>query len=97
VYPPSCCLNLIVSAKAEDWNDDDELAATHIKVHPTARGFDVKKQNNESFLVRGYVTKRGTYVMPHRQTNPNSTRMDNWSAKGNVNPHTGRRGTKAPY
>lgn len=47
-----------------------------------------------SHSVRGYTTKSGTYVAPHRQTNPNGTRIDNWSTKGNVNPYTGRLGTK---
>jgi hypothetical protein len=47
-----------------------------------------------SHYVRGYVTRSGTYVLPHRQTNPNGIRSDNWSTKGNVNPYTGKPGTK---
>jgi len=47
--------------------------------------------------VRGYFRSDGTYVAPHVQTNPNSTRLDNWSTKGNVNPYTGQEGTKDPY
>ena len=50
-----------------------------------------------SHSVRGYTRKDGTYVAPHRATNPNSTMMDNWSTKGNVNPDTGKAGTKDPY
>lgn len=46
--------------------------------------------------VRGYEKKNGTYVAPHQQTNPNSTKADNWSTKGNVNPNTGKKGTKNP-
>lgn len=46
--------------------------------------------------VKGTITKKGTYVAPHRQTNPNKTTRDNWSTKGNVNPTTGKPGTKAP-
>jgi len=45
----------------------------------------------------GYVTKRGTYVQPHYQTAPNQTKVDNWSSKPNVNPFTGKPGTKDPY
>ena len=52
-------------------------------------------QNSHS--VRGYTRKDGTYVPPHRATNPNSSRSDNWSTKGNVNPYTGKSGTKDPY
>jgi hypothetical protein len=50
-----------------------------------------------SHAVRGYTRKDGTYVAPHMQTNPNTTQSDNWSTKGNVNPYTGKEGTKDPY
>lgn len=46
-----------------------------------------------SHSVRGYLRSDGTYVARHMQTNSNSTRMDNWSTQGNVNPYTGRAGT----
>jgi len=49
-----------------------------------------------SHSVKGYTKKDGTYVAPHKQTNPNGTKQDNWSTKGNVNPHTGKPGTKNP-
>lgn len=44
--------------------------------------------------VRGYYRKDGTYVQPHDRTAPNETRNDNWSTRGNVNPETGKPGTK---
>lgn len=47
-----------------------------------------------SVHVRGYTRKNGTYVAPHYRSAPNSTKSDNWSTKGNVNPYTGSRGTK---
>jgi hypothetical protein len=47
-----------------------------------------------SHSVRGHVTKSGTYVQPHRATNRDSTRVNNWSQKGNVNPYNGKAGTK---
>jgi len=50
-----------------------------------------------SHHVSGHVTKNGTYVAPHQATNPNDTKADNWSSKGNVNPYTGKEGTKDPY
>lgn len=49
-----------------------------------------------SHYVHGYTTKKGTYVKGHMQTNPNGTKSDNWSTKGNVNPYTGKAGTKNP-
>lgn len=46
--------------------------------------------------VRGYYRKDGTYVAPHMRSSPNNTKNDNWSTRGNVNPYTGKAGTKAP-
>lgn len=50
--------------------------------------------SSSSHSVRGHVTKNGTYVAPSRATNPNGRRSDNYSQKGNVNPYTGKEGTK---
>lgn len=50
-----------------------------------------------SHAVRGYNRADGTYVQPHMQTNPNETKLDNWSTRGNSNPYTGREGTVDPY
>ena len=46
--------------------------------------------------VKGYVKKDGTVVAPHDRTAPNNTKNDNWSTKGNINPETGKEGTKPP-
>ena len=46
--------------------------------------------------VHGYRKKNGTYVAPYHRTSPNKTQRDNWSSKGNVNPYTGKIGTKVP-
>ncbi len=47
--------------------------------------------------VKGHVRKDGTYVPPHYRTAPNSTKVDNYSSKPNVNPFTGKTGTVDPY
>jgi len=44
--------------------------------------------------VGGYTTRRGTYVAPHYRTRADRTRSNNWSHVGNVNPYTGKHGTK---
>ena len=49
-----------------------------------------------SYSKKAYVTKSGTYVAPSRATKPNSTVNDNWSTKPNVNPYTGKTGTRSP-
>lgn len=49
----------------------------------------------KSTRVKGHTTKGGKYVPTHYRTTPNKSKYDNWSTKGNVNPHTGKRGTKS--
>ncbi|HEY2324923.1 MAG TPA: hypothetical protein VGJ82_18840 [Thermoanaerobaculia bacterium] len=46
--------------------------------------------------VNGYTKKDGTQVTSHNRTSANATASDNWSTKGNVNPETGKTGTKPP-
>ena len=45
--------------------------------------------------VRGSISKQGEYRQPHYRTSPNYTQRDNYSAKGNANPYTGRMGHKS--
>ena len=55
--------------------------------------------SNASFadvFVNGYYKSNGTYVQPHYRSDPNSTRLDNWSTRGNINPYTGKRGYMNP-
>jgi hypothetical protein len=44
--------------------------------------------------VKGYYRKDGTYVAPHMRSSPNGTTSDNWSTYGNINPYTGKAGTR---
>lgn len=46
--------------------------------------------------VQGYYRRDGTYVSGHYKTNPDDSFWNNWSSQGNVNPYTGRVGTKEP-
>jgi hypothetical protein len=55
-----------------------------------------KSSSGGSHNVKGHVKKDGTYVAPHSATNPNQTQRDNWSSKPQVNPYTGKEGTKEP-
>lgn len=73
-----------------------------IFVNPTfakKSGSDGYKSNgsSKSNNVRGYTKKDGTYVAPHKRTNPNNTQRDNWTSKPNQNPYTGKDGTKEPH
>jgi hypothetical protein len=51
-------------------------------------------QADASTHVRGYTTKRGTYVQSYYRSNSNSVKYDNYSSKGNYNPYTGKKGYK---
>ncbi len=46
--------------------------------------------------VHGYVRRDGTYVAPHWRSSPDSSYNNNWSVQGNVNPYTGKEGTRSP-
>ena len=46
--------------------------------------------------VRGYTRSDGTSVDSYYRSSPNSTQYDNYSTRGNYNPHTGRSGSKNP-
>ena len=49
-----------------------------------------------SHTTKGYTKKNGTYVARSRATNPDRTKRNNYSTKGNVNPSSGKPGTKNP-
>ena len=50
--------------------------------------------NPNNHRVSSYTKKNGTYVAPSHATNHNGTKTDNYTHKGNVNPYTGKTGTK---
>lgn len=49
---------------------------------------------SSSTTVSGYTKRNGTHVNSYHRTTPDSTQRNNYSAKGNVNPYTGKKGTK---
>jgi hypothetical protein len=51
--------------------------------------------SSSSHSVKGHFKKDGTYVAPHRATNPDGRFTNNYSTKGNVNPYTGKDGARA--
>ena len=53
-------------------------------------------KNSGDVYVTGYVRKSGVRVKPSCRTIRNTTTTDNWSTLGNVNPYTGKKGTKRP-
>jgi hypothetical protein len=49
--------------------------------------------NNDTY-VKKYTRKDGTEVKNHFRTEANDTESDNYTAKGNVNPYTDKKGAK---
>ncbi len=47
--------------------------------------------------VGGYIKSNGAYIEPHYRSSANQTKYDNYSTKGNINPYTGKLGTKNVY
>lgn len=47
--------------------------------------------------VPGYLRSDGVWVDGHFRSSPNSTTIDNYSTRGNVNPYTGEKGYVDPY
>lgn len=44
--------------------------------------------------VSSYTSRNGKYVASHDRSSKDHMKSNNWSTKGNVNPDTGKRGTK---
>ena len=53
-------------------------------------------KNVGEVYVKGHVRKNGVRVKSFCRTVRNETTKDNWSTLGNVNPYTGKKGTKRP-
>jgi hypothetical protein len=49
---------------------------------------------SSSSRVGGYTKRGGTQVAAARRTTPDGNKKNNYSTKGNMNPHTGKKGTK---
>ena len=50
--------------------------------------------SSSSTHVHGYTKKDGTYVEPHQRSTPDKKFENNWTTKGNENPHTGKDGSQ---
>jgi hypothetical protein len=53
------------------------------------------KSADAAVRVKGYIKSNGTYVVPHYRSNPDSSKLNNWSTKGNYNIYTGKKGYRS--
>lgn len=60
-------------------------------------GFGILNYAEARVGVRGSYRSNGTYVQPHYRSDPDSSRWNNWSTKGNYNPYTGKKGYVSPF
>lgn len=74
------------------------LAGAHAQyAQPYGRGSGYGTGSNPSnTYVKPYIRNNGTAVGGHYRTAPNNNRLDNYGTKPNVNPYTGKIGTKSP-
>lgn len=73
------------------------LCCTPAFAHSHSSGYHASRSSRAGAVhVHGYTTRSGRYVQPHMRTAPDHTRRNNWSSRGNVNPYTGKVGTKDP-
>ena len=63
--------------------------------HASGRASGQAKKSVGSHAVVGYTKRNGTRVAPAHATNADETKTNNWSNQRNVNPYTGKKGTKA--
>jgi hypothetical protein len=73
------------------------FAALALPTATLASGSHNSGHSSSPVHVSGHTTKTGAYVPAHYRTAPDHSKSNNWSTKGNVNPYTGKAGTKSPY
>lgn len=61
---------------------------------PSGGSTSTRRSTRGEVSVRGYYRRDGTYVAPHKRTAADGNFYNNWSTYGNVNPYTGRPGTR---
>jgi PKD repeat protein len=71
-------------------------SSSHATSHTSTKATSYGYSNPSTTSVHGYTKKDGTYVAGYKRTTENHSKVDNWSAKGNINPYTGKAGTKDP-
>lgn len=71
-------------------NSSSHSSSSHSSSHSSSKS----SSSGGSVHVEGHTTKNGTYVPPHERSRPDGNFSNNWSTKGNVNPYTGKEGTR---
>lgn len=78
--------------RASHYHAKSGFRTSHKSAYAKARAFRPSAQSEH--LVAAHYRRDGAFVQSHFATNADSTRNNNYSTRGNVNPHTGALGTK---
>lgn len=78
--------------KRSAYHVNSGFKATHVSRYAKSRS--ARPMSTSEHLVSGYYRRDGQFVQPYFATNADSTRNNNYSTRGNTNPHTGVAGTK---
>ena len=54
-------------------------------------------ESSHETAVKGYVKKSGKHSPSYKRKSHNKSKLDNYGAKGNLNPNTGKVGREDPF
>lgn len=91
-YGKSSRASHYAGAKRASYHAKSGFKSTHVSRFAQSRGS--RPAATSEHLVSGYYRRDGQFVKPYFATNADSTRNNNYSTRGNINPHTGQAGTK---
>lgn len=83
-----CTISFILSPTVEAKGNSNNYS------YKPAKLYSCTGCNSSDHYVSPTVRSNGIYVQGHMKTNSNSTRNDNFTQKGNINPYTGTLGNK---
>lgn len=69
-------------------------AFSFMAISPSADARNSRGGYHSPSHVSGYHRSNGTYVVPHYRSGRDGYHNNNWSVRGNINPYTGKAGTK---
>lgn len=75
-------------------NNETRLTQNRTSTYPNYTPNYGTGSSSSSEYVNGYTRRNGTYVSGYYRTRRDSTKSNNYSTKGNINPYTGKRGTR---
>lgn len=76
---------------------DSGYGSSYGSTYGSSSGSTYGSSGSRDHFVRPHNRDDGSSVGGHYRTNPNGTTLDNYGTRGNVNPYTGKSGTRPAY